>query len=124
MISKNSIEYIHVVEYKGLEVLKMKATIFPKVKTILNQVFVKNGLNKNDIVEVTSIVNNDNGDVCEKIFWSGPIDNSDETKGLSEMTSWKTKGKYISEPLNCVDLRYDQVRPSGTKDVPSETSSK
>ena len=39
------------------------------------------------------------------------------------MTSWKMKGKYVSEPLNPVDLRYDQEGPSGTKNVPSETSS-
>ena len=39
------------------------------------------------------------------------------------MTSWKTKGKYVSEPLNSVDFHYDQAGPSGTKDILSETSS-
>ena len=47
----------------------------------------------------------------------------DETKGLSDMTSWKTKGKCVSEPFNRVDFCYDKAGPSGTKDVSSETSS-
>ena len=40
------------------------------------------------------------------------------------MTLWKTKGKYVLGTVSHVDLRYDQAGTSGTKNVPSETSSK
>lgn len=45
--------------------------------------FVKTRLDKTDTSELTSIVNDDNADGCDKFFCCGPIDNSDETKGLS-----------------------------------------
>ena len=70
-----------------------------------------------------SLVDNDNAKGCNKFFWLGRIENADETRGLFEMTSWKTKGKYVSKPLNCVDLCYDKAGHSGNKGVPSETSS-
>ncbi|XP_052626733.1 uncharacterized protein LOC111909749 [Lactuca sativa] len=124
LISENSIEFICIVENKGSKVLNEKATIFLKVQTVPNQVFVKNGLTKKDTLELTSLVNNDNVDGCDEYFWFGPTENVDEIKSLSEMTSWKTKGKYVSKPLNRVDLRYDQAGPSGMNDFPSETYSK
>ncbi|KAL7596937.1 hypothetical protein Lser_V15G31429 [Lactuca serriola] len=52
------------------------------------------------VIENKGSSNDDNADGCDEFFWSGPIDNSDETRGLSEITSWKTKGKYVSKPLN------------------------
>ena len=39
------------------------------------------------------------------------------------MTSWKTKGRYVAEPLNFVNHRYEQAGPSGTKDILSDISS-
>ena len=39
------------------------------------------------------------------------------------MTSRKTKRKYVTELLNRVNFCYDKASPSGTKDIPSETSS-
>ena len=123
LISENSIKFVRIVENKGSNVLKEKAIVFPKVQTVSNQVFVITGLNKNDTPELMSLVNNDSANGCDEFFLSKPIDNGDETKGLSEMTSWKTKGKYISEPLNRVNPCYDQAGPSGTKDVSSETFS-
>ena len=74
-----------------MDVLKVKAKVFLKVQTIHNQVFINNGLDKNQTSELTSLVDDDNADGCDEFFWSGPIDNFDETKGLSEMTSWKPK---------------------------------
>ncbi|XP_052627222.1 uncharacterized protein LOC128133731 [Lactuca sativa] len=83
-----------------IDFLNEKDTVYLKVQIVPNQVFVKTGLNKKDTSELTSLVNDDNADDCDEFFWSEPIDNADETKGLFEMTSWKTKGKYVSEPLN------------------------
>jgi len=80
-------------------------------------VFVKSGLDKIETQNLTSIVSEDNQVVCEAFFWSGPIDNSYKTKGLSEMTSGKVKGQYVSEPLNYDLSRNDNVSSSGTKVV-------
>ena len=98
-------------------------TVFPKVQTFQNQVFVNTGLNKNDTSKLTSLVVGDNANGCDECFWSKPIDNGDETKSLLEMTPSKTKAKYVLEPLNRVNLCYDNAAQSGTKDVSSETSS-
>ena len=92
--------------------LKEQATLFTKVPPVPNQVFVKKGLNKNDTFELTSMVDNDNAKDCDEFFRSQSIDNPDETKGLLEMTSRKTKGKYVLEPLNRVDLCYEKAEPS------------
>ncbi|XP_023748475.1 uncharacterized protein LOC111896725 [Lactuca sativa] len=48
LIYENLFEFIRLVESKGSSVLNAKATIFPKVQIVPNQVFVKNGLDKND----------------------------------------------------------------------------
>jgi len=64
-------------------------------------------------------VNEDNADGCNEFFWFTPIDNADETIGLSERTSWKTKGRYVPEPLNKLD-NFDLPSTSGIKDVPEE----
>ena len=88
-----------------------------------NQVFVKTGLNINDTPELTSLVDNDNVNGSDKFFWSKPIDNVDKTKGLSKLTSWKTKGKYVSERLNRVNHSYDKAGPSIRNDILSEISS-
>ena len=62
-------------------------------------------------------------DRCDEYLWSSPIDNADETKGLSKMTSWKKKGRYVAKPLNKVNSRYGKGSPSRMKDIPTKTSS-
>ena len=89
---------------------------------MLNQVFSTQGLDKNQTVKLTSLVDDDNKDGCDEHFWSVPIDNADETKGLSEKTSWRVKGRHVAEPLNNRSS-YTKGSPSGTKNVPSDTSS-
>ena len=74
------------------------------------------GLDKNRTAELTSLVNEDNKDGCDEYFWSAPIDNTDETVGLSERNSWRVKGRYIVEPLNNPS-GYKKGSPSATKDV-------
>ena len=69
------------------------------------------------------MVDDDNKYGCDKFFWYAPIDNVDETKGLSEMTSWKTKSRYVAKPLKRVNLSYEKGSTIGTKNVPSDTSS-
>jgi hypothetical protein len=66
---------------------------------------VQKGLNQTDTHELKSIVDQDNADGCGS-FWTEPIDNTDETRGLSAKTSWRVKGKYISEPLNNIHAKY------------------
>ncbi|KAI3723670.1 hypothetical protein L2E82_35425 [Cichorium intybus] len=105
LISENSIEFVRIVENKGSNVLNEQATVFHKVKTVPNQLFVETGLDIKHTSELTVLVNNDSADGCDALFWSEPVDNEDEMKGLSEMTStWKSKGKYISKPLNRIDF--------------------
>ena len=67
-------------------VLKEKATIFPKVQTVPNQVFTTKGLNKNHTAELTSMVEEDNKDGYDDFFQSAPLGNAEDTDGLSEMT--------------------------------------
>ena len=69
-----------------------------------------------------SMVVLDNAKGCDEFFWLKPIANVDEIKGLSEMTSWKSKVKYVCKPLNHVEFRYDETGLGGTKEVSSETS--
>ncbi|KAI3510498.1 hypothetical protein L1887_17545 [Cichorium endivia] len=116
LISENSVAFARIVENKGSQALNEQTTVFPKIKTVLNQVFVKPGLNLKDTSELKVLVDNDNSDGCDAFFWSEPIDNLDETKGLSEMTSWKSRGKYISGSLNRKDSFY-HPGTSGTKPI-------
>ena len=39
------------------------------------------------------------------------------------MTSWKTKGRYVTEPLNKVNSSYEKGSLNGTKSVSNDTSS-
>lgn len=52
-------------------------------------------------------------------FWSKPIDNVEETKVLSEKTSWKTTGRYISEPLNDTNISHVVNETDETKTMKS-----
>ncbi|KAI3767848.1 hypothetical protein L2E82_18277 [Cichorium intybus] len=120
LISENSVTFARIVECKGSHTLTEQATVFPKIHTVPNQVFVKQGLNTKDVTEVKVLVDNDNSDVCDSFFWSKPIDNSDETKGLSEMTSWKSRGNYISGSLNCKNS-VSQSGSWGTENLKSNS---
>lgn len=94
LISENLVEFQKIVENQGLKKLKEQAVVFPKVQSTPNQVFVKNGQDKDDTPKLT-FVKTDNSNLFKNYFWSKPIDNGDETKGLSEKTSWKTTECYI-----------------------------
>jgi len=115
LISEHSVEYARL-SNEG-NVFEEKVIVFPKIKSVPNQVFVKFGHDKTKTEHLTSIVSEDNEVVCEAFFWSGPIDNSHETKGLSEMTSWKVKGQYVSEPLNYNLSRNNNVSSNGTQNL-------
>ena len=117
-ISKKFIQFARVIQNKP-EILKVKATIFPKVQTTPNQVFKVNGKNENQTVKLKTIVDEDNKDECDEHFWSVPIDNADKTVGLSERNSWKVKGIYVAKPLNNCSV-VAKGSPSGTKEVRSE----
>jgi hypothetical protein len=120
---KNSDEYINVLHNKGPQVLKAKATVYPRIQTVPNQVYVQKGLNHTDTHELKSNVDKDNADGCGS-FWTEPIDNTDETRGLSAKTSWRVKGKYVSEPLNNIHAKYDgseQRTSSNRKNIPDKT---
>ncbi|KAL7591015.1 hypothetical protein Lser_V15G34603 [Lactuca serriola] len=104
---------------KGEE--RQKANVFPKVQTMPNQVFKAKGVTENQTVERKTIVDNENKDGCDDLFWSAPIDNANETVGLSERTSWKVKGRYMAEPLNNHSA-FEKGSPSGTKEVRIESN--
>lgn len=78
LISENSIEYVRIYE-NGSKTLKEKSIVFPMVQTVPNQVFATTGLNKNQTIELTSLVEEDNVNGCDEYFWSAPINNADET---------------------------------------------
>ena len=68
-------------------ILEEKAVVYQKVRTTPNQVYKVTRVTEHQIDELTAIVNEDNVDGCDEFFWSAPIDNADETVGLSERTS-------------------------------------
>jgi len=121
LISKHSVEYARKLE-KG-KLFEEKAVGFPKIHIVSNQVFVKSGLDKNETKPLKSLGSEDNKVVCQDFFWSGPINNSHETKGLSELTSWKVKGKYVSELLNSDSARFNVASTSGTKSLSEKSIS-
>ncbi|KAI3740017.1 hypothetical protein L2E82_30433 [Cichorium intybus] len=122
IVSENSVAFARIIENKGPQALNEQATVFPKIQIVPNQVFVKQGMNSQDITKLKVLVDNDNSDGCNAFFWSEPIENSDETKGLSEMTSWKSRGKYISGSLNRKDS-FLQPGSIGTKHFSNSNSS-
>ncbi|KAL7585167.1 uncharacterized protein LOC111912704 [Lactuca sativa] len=89
LISEIFVKFARVVQNKP-EILKVKATVFPKVQTRPNQVFKVNGVTKNQTIELKTIVEEDNKDGCDEFFWSAPIDNADETVIRDEQfdTKW------------------------------------
>ena len=118
LISENSVEFARLSQQKS-PILAEKAVVYQKVRTTPNQVYKVTGVTEHQTAELTAIVNEDNADGCDEFFWSAPIDNADETVGLSERTSWKSKGRYVPEPLNKPD-NFDVPSTSGTKDIPQE----
>ena len=62
------------------------------------------------------MVDEDNADGCDNFFWPAPIDNADETVGLSEKTSWRVKGRYVAKPLN-KPSSFDKPSTSSTKEI-------
>ena len=115
LISENYVEFDRMSKDKS-KVFKEKAVIYQKVQTVPNQVYATTGVTKKQIVELTSLVNKDNADGCEEYFWLAPIDNANETVGLSERTSWRVKGRYVAEPLN-KPSSFDKPSSSGTKEI-------
>ncbi|XP_052620940.1 uncharacterized protein LOC128126844 [Lactuca sativa] len=75
------------------KVLKEKAVVYQKVQTTPNQVYTVKGVTQQQSAELTALVEEDNVDGCDEFFWSTPIDNADETVGLSKKTSWRVKGR-------------------------------
>lgn len=49
--------------------------------------FVTNGLNETDTIDLTILVKTNNANSFENQFWCVPIDNGDETVGISNKTS-------------------------------------
>jgi len=68
LISENSVEFVRILKNKDKKILKEKATVFPKVKTVPTQFFVQSGLEKYDTHELTSMVLKDNSEVCDSYF--------------------------------------------------------
>ncbi|KAL7610003.1 hypothetical protein Lser_V15G12622 [Lactuca serriola] len=83
LISENSVEFARLSKNKS-PVLKEKALVFQKVRTTPNQVYKVTRVTEHQTAELTAIVNEDNADGCDEFFWSAPIDNANETVGLSE----------------------------------------
>ncbi|XP_052621843.1 uncharacterized protein LOC128127401 [Lactuca sativa] len=94
LISENSVEYIHLSKNKSKK-LKEKAVVYQKVQTVPNQVYAVKGVKERQTAELKFLIGQDNAGGCDDFFWSAPIDNADETVGLSEQTSWRVKGRYV-----------------------------
>nr|KAJ0227889.1 hypothetical protein LSAT_V11C100037270 [Lactuca sativa] len=118
LISENSVEFARLSKEQKSK-LKEKALVYQKVQTVPNQVYAVTGVTQRQTEELRIIVDEDNAEGCEDYFWSAPIDNADETVGLSEKTTWRVKGRYIPEPIN-KPSSFDIPSASGTKDVPEE----
>nr|KAJ0214865.1 hypothetical protein LSAT_V11C300139970 [Lactuca sativa] len=118
LISENSVEFARLSKEQKPK-LKEKALVYQKVQTMPSQVYVVTGVTQRQTAELRIIVDEDNAKGCEDYFWSAPIDNADETVGLSEKTTWRVKGRYIPEPIN-KPSSFDIPSSSGTKDVPEE----
>nr|KAJ0193880.1 hypothetical protein LSAT_V11C800452020 [Lactuca sativa] len=99
LISENSVEFARLSK-KQKPKLKEKALVYQKVQTVTNQVYDVTGVTQGQTVELRIMVDKDNAEGCKDYFWSAPIDNADETVGLSEKTTWRVKGRYILEPIN------------------------
>ncbi|KAL7591115.1 uncharacterized protein LOC111887420 [Lactuca sativa] len=95
LIKKNSVEFTRLSQNKS-KVMKKRAVVYQKVETTPNQVCAVTDITQKQTAELTSLVNEDNDDGCEEHFWPAPIDNADETVGLSERTSWRVKGRYVA----------------------------
>ena len=93
--------------------------VYNKVQTIPNQVYVVTGVTAKQTAELKILVDKENAEGCDDYFWSAPIDNADETIGLSEQTSWRVKGRYVAEPIN-KPSSFDKPSTSGTKEIPEE----
>lgn len=100
LIPEDSPEYKNFVELEEVDSLVEEAVVFLKVNNYHNQVFVMNGVDKTDIVDLTIIVKTDNAKSSDNHFVSILIDNGDETICISEKTSWRVKGRYIPGVLN------------------------
>ena len=82
LISENSVEFARSSTDKS-KVLKAKVVVYQKVQTTPNQVYTVSGVTPQQTAELTTMVEEDNAGGCDEYFWSAPIDNADETKGLS-----------------------------------------
>ena len=70
----------------------MKAILFPKLKNIPNNLFVKSGCSKATTSRLTSIVLKENSD-CSN-------DSSYSSDGYNNSDDWKTQFQYVSGNLN------------------------
>lgn len=113
LISENSVEFPRISLDKS-KVLKQKAMEYQKVQIVPNQVYTTTGVIQKHTAELTTIVNEENAGDYDNYFWSAPINNTNETIGLSERTSWRVKGRYVAEPLN-KPTSFDVPSTSGTK---------
>ncbi|KAL7590353.1 hypothetical protein Lser_V15G35620 [Lactuca serriola] len=120
LISENSVEFARLSKEQKPK-LKEKPLVYQKVQTVPNQVYAVTGVTQRQTAKLRIIIDEDNAEGCEDYFWSAPIDNADETVGLSEKTTWRVKGRYIPEPIN-KPSSFDIPSTSGTKDVPEEPS--
>ena len=118
LISENSVEFARLSKDKQQK-LKEKAMVYQKVQTVPNQVYAVTGVTTKQTAELRILDDKDNAEGCDDYFWSSPIDNADETVGLSEQTSWRVKGRYVVEPIN-KPSSFDKPSTSGTKEIPEE----
>ncbi|XP_052623142.1 uncharacterized protein LOC128128382 [Lactuca sativa] len=122
LISENSVAYARLSNDKSKK-LKEKAMVYQKVQTVPNQVYAVTGLTGKQTTELKIMVDKDNAKGCDNYFWYTPIDNADETVGLSEQTSWRVKGRYVADPIN-KPSSFDKPSTSRTKEIPEEPGKK
>ncbi|XP_052622916.1 uncharacterized protein LOC128128126 [Lactuca sativa] len=83
LILENSVEFARLAKNKEKK-LKEKDVVYQKVQIVTNQVYAAKGVTPRQTVELIVLVEKDNAEGCKDFFWPAPIDNADETVGLSK----------------------------------------
>ena len=115
LISENSVEFARLSKEQKPK-LKEKAMVYQKVRTVPNQVYVVTRVTQRQTAELRILVDKDNAEGCDDYFWAAPIDNANETVGLSEQTTWRVKGRYIADTIN-TPSGFDKPSTSRTKRI-------
>ena len=70
----------------------VKVVLFPKIKNVLNQVFVKAGFSKGETSRLSSILMKENSDVSDSVSW--------DQNGFNKVDNWCSQYRYVDGNVN------------------------